>query len=248
MDAQQAKDELNKKLKQGGLGNGTIGGVYLVLMIILAFIRYRMTRISDYAKDMLLPKKNFRPYILVPILIVVFTATQGFINSTVLEGRCGNPMYIEAFSTAFITMIFIFGMIGSLIEAFPSWKRPFYNTFGGLFVRLKKTTKQEIATKVFIPSLKKKDVNLSEKIKKDINIILKEINPYNFQLFMNNMDVPINDESKKLIKKLYNIFLRKDIISTTVWYILTLILVVTINMNTIIGMSCDKPIQLDQLG
>lgn len=243
-EAAQAKNEFNKKIKEGGISNGSIGGIYLILIIILAFIRYRMTRIADYTKDMLLPKKNFRPYVLVPILIVLFTAAQGFINSSVLKGRCGSPMYIEAFSTAFVTMIFIFGMIGSLIEAFPSWKRPFYNTFGSLFVRLSKTTKQEIATKVFIPSLKKRDANLSEKIKKDINIILKEINPYNFQLFMNNLDVPVNDTTKQLLKKLYNLFLKKDIISTTFWYILTIILVVTINMNTIIGMPCDKPIKL----
>jgi|TARA_R110001592_G_scaffold251777_2_gene514499 hypothetical protein len=238
----QSKNEFNKKVKEGGVSNGSIGGIYMILIILLAFIRYRMTRIKNYSKDMLLPKKNFRPYVLVPILIVLFTAAQGFINSSVLKGRCGNPMYIEAFSTAFVTMIFIFGMIGSLIEAFPSWKRPFYNTFGTLFVRLKKTTKQEIATKIFIPSLKKKDTHLSEKIKKDINIILKEINPYNFQLFMNNLDVPVNETTSQLLKKLYNLFLKKDIISTTFWYILTIILVVTINMNTIIGMPCDKPI------
>ena len=240
----QIKNESNKKIKEGGVSNGSIGGIYLILIIVLAFIRYRMTRIKDYAKDMMLPKKNFRPFVLVPVLIGLFTISQGFINSTVLKGRCGNPMYIEAFSTALVTMIFIFGIIGSIIEAFPSWKRPFYNTFGALFARLKKTTKQEIATKLLIPSLKKKDPNLSEKIKKDINIILKEINPYNFQLFMNNLNVPINDTTKQLLKKLYNLFLKKDIISTTIWYILTIILVVTINMNTIIGMPCDKPIKI----
>lgn len=230
--------------KKNNISNGSIGAIYIILIIIISFIRYRMTRIKEYAKSMLLPKKNFRPYVLIPILIVLFTLTQGFINSSILNGRCGSPMFIEAFSTAFITMIFIFGIIGSLIESFPSWKRPFYNTFGSLFFRLKKTTKQEIANLVFIPSLKKKDANLSEKIKKDINIILKEINPYNFQLFMNNLDVPINNSTKMLLKKLYNTFLKKDIMSTTIWYILTIILVITINMNTIIGIPCNTPIKL----
>jgi hypothetical protein len=230
--------------KKNNISNGSIGAIYIILIIIISFIRYRMTRIKEYAKSMLLPKKTFRPYVLIPILILLFTLTQGFINSSILNGRCGSPMFIEAFSTAFITMIFIFGIIGSLIESFPSWKRPFYNTFGSLFFRLKKTTKQEIANLVFIPSLKKKDVNLSEKIKKDINIILKEINPYNFQLFMNNLDVPINNSTKMLLKKLYNTFLKKDIMSTTIWYILTIILVITINMNTIIGIPCNTPIKL----
>ena len=61
---------------------------------------------------------------------------------------------------------------------------------------------------------------------------------------MNNLNVPVNDTTKQLLKKLYNLFLKKDIISTTIWYILTIILVVTINMNTIIGMPCDKPLNI----
>ena len=203
-----------------------------------------MTKIKKYSLDMLLPKKNFRPYILIPILVTVFTITQGMINASVLNGRCGSPMYVEAFSTALITMVFIFGLVGALIEVFTSWKRPFYNTFGALFVRLKKATKQEVASKIFVPSLKAKDVNLSEKIKKDINVILKEISPYNFQLFMNNLGVPVNDETTPLLIKLYNLLIKKNIISTTIWYILTIILVITINMNTIIGMPCDSPIKL----
>ena len=243
-ETEKAKNEFNKKIKEGGVNNSSIGAIYLVLIIIIAFIRYRFTSIKKYTKEMLLPKKTFRPYVSIPILVVVFTISQGFINASVLKGRCGNPMYIESFSTAFITMVFIFGMIGALIESFTSWKRPFANTFGTLFARIKKTTKQEIATKIFIPSLKKKDVNLSEKIKKDINIILKEITPYNFQLFMNNLGVPVNDETEPLLIKLYNLYVKKDIISTTFWYILTIILVITINMNTIIGMPCNSPIKL----
>ena len=61
---------------------------------------------------------------------------------------------------------------------------------------------------------------------------------------MNNLGVPVNDETQPLLIKLYNTLLRKDIISTTIWYILTIILVVTINMNTILGMPCDNPIQI----
>tara|TARA_B000000475_G_scaffold83351_1_gene67589 strand:- start:398 stop:1141 length:744 start_codon:yes stop_codon:yes gene_type:complete len=247
MDANEvsgAKNEFNKKIKSGGVSNGSIGGIYLILLIIIGFIRYKMTKIKNYSLDMLLPKKNFRPYILIPILVTVFTITQGMINASVLNGRCGSPMYVEAFSTALITMVFIFGLVGALIEVFTSWKRPFYNTFGALFVRLKKTTKQEVASKIFVPSLKTKDVNLSEKIKKDINVILKEISPYNFQLFMNNLGVPVNDETTPLLIKLYNLLIKKNIISTTIWYILTIILVITINMNTIIGMPCDSPIKL----
>jgi hypothetical protein len=232
------------KLKSSGISSGAIGIIYLILIIIIGFIRFSLTKIKTYSKDMMLPKKNFKPYVLVPILVFIFAVVQGFINSNVLSNRCGNPMFIEAFSSSLVTMTFIFGLIGAMIEAFTSWKRPFFNTFGTLFVRLGKTTKQEIATKIFIPSLKKKDVNLSEKIKKDINIILKEITPYNFQLFMNNLGVSVTDETAPLLVKLYNLLLRKDIISTTIWYILTIILVITINMNTILGMPCDNPIKL----
>ena len=233
-----------EKLKSSGINSGIIGIIYLILIIIIGFIRFRYTKIKTYAKDMMLPKKSFKPYVLVPILVVIFVVVQGFINSGMLSSRCGNPMMVEAFTSSLVTMTFIFGLIGAMIEAFTSWKRPFYNTFGALFARLGKTTKQEIASKILIPSLKKQDVNLSEKIKKDINIILKEITPYNFQLFMNNLGVPVNDETQPLLVKLYNTLLRKDIISTTIWYILTIILVVTINMNTILGMPCDNPIQI----
>ena len=234
----------SEKLKSSGIHSGVIGIIYLILIIIIGFIRFSKTKIKNYAKDMMLPKKNFKPYVLVPILVVIFVVIQCLINSSMLNTRCGNPMIIEAFTSSLVTMTFIFGLIGAMIEAFTSWKRPFYNTFGALFARLGKTTKQEIATKILIPSLKKKDVNLSEKIKKDINIILKEITPYNFQLFMNNLGVPVNDQTQPLLIKLYNTLLRKDIISTTIWYILTIILVVTINMNTILGMPCDNPIKL----
>ena len=234
-----------KKIPKTGISSGVIGVIYLILIIIIGFIRFSYTKIKTYAKDMMLPKKSFKPYVLIPILVVLFVVVQGFINSNMLNARCGNSMMIEAFTSSLVTMLFIFGLIGSMIETFTSWKRPFYNTFGSMFARLGKTTKQEIATKILIPSLKKKDVNLSEKIKKDINIILKEITPYNFQLFMNNLGVPVNGETEPLLIKLYNTLLRKDIISTTVWYILTIILVITINMNTILGMPCDNPIKLD---
>ena len=227
-----------------GMSSGVIGFVYLFLIIIIAFIRFGMTRIKTYTKDMLLPKKNFKPYILVPILIAVFTVVQGFINSNVLYARCDNAMYIESFTTAAITMTFIFGIIGALIEAFTSWKRPFTNTFGNLFSSFGKNLKDDVATQLFVPTFKKTDTQLSEKIRKDIDIILREITPYNFQLFMNNLNVPVNEGTKPTIIKFYNKLLRKDIISTTVWYILTIILVTTINMNTILGMPCDSPIKI----
>ena len=95
-----------------------------------------------------------------------------------------------------------------------------------------------------MPTFKKTDTQLSEKIRKDIDIILRDITPYNFQLFMNNLNVPVNEGTKPTIIKFYNKLLRKDIISTTVWYILTIILVTTINMNTILGMPCDSPIKI----
>ena len=69
--------KINKSLKNlnqfQGISSGVIAFVYLVLVIIIAFIRYFMTRIKKYQKDMTLPKANFKPYILVPILIVLFT-------------------------------------------------------------------------------------------------------------------------------------------------------------------------------
>lgn len=239
------KRPTKKNVKQfQGISSGVIGFVYLVLIIIIAFIRFGMTRIKTYTKDMLLPKKNFKPYILVPILIAVFTVVQGFINSNVLYARCDNAMYIESFTTAATTMTFIFGIIGALIEAFTSWKRPFTNTFGNLFASFGKKLKDDVATQLFVPTFKKTDTQLSEKIRKDIDIILREITPYNFQMFMNNLNVPVNEGTKPTIIKFYNKLLRKDIISTTVWYILTIILVTTINMNTILGMPCDSPIKI----
>ena len=107
-----------------------------------------------------------------------------------------------------------------------------------------KKLKDDVATQLFVPTFKKTDTQLSEKIRKDIDIILREITPYNFQLFMNNLNVPVNEGTKPTIIKFYNKLLRKDIISTTVWYILTIILVTTINMNTILGMPCDSPIKI----
>ena len=110
------KRSIKQNVKQfQGMSSGVIGFVYLFLIIIIAFIRFGMTRIKAYTKDMLLPKKNFKPYILVPILIALFTVVQGFINSNVLYARCDNAMYIESFTTAATTMTFIFGIIGALI-------------------------------------------------------------------------------------------------------------------------------------
>ena len=135
----------SEKQKSSGINSGVIGIIYLILIIIIGFIRFSKTKIKNYAKDMMLPKKNFKPYVLVPILVVIFVVIQGLINSSMLNTRCGNPMMIEAFTASLVTMTFIFGLIGAMIEAFTSWKRPFYNTFGALFARLGKTTKQEIA-------------------------------------------------------------------------------------------------------
>jgi hypothetical protein len=223
-----------------GVSSGLIGFIYLILVIVIAFIRFGMTRIKTYTKDMLLPKKNFKPYVLVPTLVVLFIIVQGFINSNVLNARCNSPMYAESFITAMTTMTFIFGLIGAIIEAFPSWKRPFTNTFGYYLSNISKKTKNDIADKLLIPTFKQRDGILSDKIKKDINIILREITPYNFQLFMNNLNVPVNETTTPTIVKFYNKLVKKDIIATTVWYILTIILVTTINMNSILGMPCNN--------
>ena len=110
----------SEKLKSSGINSGVIGVIYLILIIIIGFIRFNYTKIKSYAKDVMLPKKSFKPYVLVPILVVIFVVVQGFINSNMLSSRCGNPMMVEAFTTSLVTMTFIFGLIGAMIEAFTS--------------------------------------------------------------------------------------------------------------------------------
>lgn len=105
-------------------------------------------------------------------------------NMSNLREKCGGtPQKLSAFNYTLIPNLFIFGTLLVVMMFFPGWKAPFSNTLGYMFVYLF-NVKQ-----VFTNMLKKSDGTnkLLQMVYKDPSMMINEITPENFDLFISRM-------------------------------------------------------------
>jgi hypothetical protein len=189
----------------------------------------------------MLPLKSALPkYVIVPFVLIVMFVIQGISNRNQLLDRCNVDMTQTAFMTSAITIILIFGTIITLAESIPIIKSPFDNTFGYLLCGLNMETIRTIINKVYIPNDRDDESNVLKVILSDERLMINTVQPSNFKMKLMPLNIPNTKRANNVMMKYYNLVLKKDLIGTFVFYILTASLAVLINSESMNNIKCKK--------
>lgn len=162
--------------------------------------------------------------------------------------RCGSGNSDWGIIHTLVPNIFIFGLTIMLVMAFPAWKSPFSNTIGYLVSMspLGGNIKRSFNGLM----LDSKNKNLVKEIMTDSSMMINEITPDNFELFIKKMknngliSSGGNIEDKnRFLANLYNGVYVKDLVSKSLWYLLSGLISITIAYNSILGMECQKSLE-----
>ena len=143
----------------------------------------------------------------------------------------------------------LFGLtIHILLNKFPSWKAPFSNTLGYLFASifgLKSTFNSMLR-----PSFNEGS-DVINKIYNDPSMLINELRPDEPTTI--RYDSTFEQDFKKLAqakvfkvgwekkaKKMYNLVVLKDMVSSIVWYFLTSALIIATSFNGIMNINCIR--------
>ena len=214
--------------------------IHLIIIAIFFAFRYGSQKINDYSQSKMLPKQGVPKYILIPLLMFIMFIVQGFSNKHQLMLKCNVDMTQTAFMTSAITIFLIFGSIISLIESIPILKSPFDNTFGYFLCGMNVETVRTVINKIYVPNIRKDDSNVLESILSNESLQLNTVRPTNFQMKILPLNIPENTNNNNTLMKYYNLVLRKDLIGTTVLYILAAALAVLINSESMNKIKCKK--------
>lgn len=214
--------------------------IHLIIIAIFFAFRYGSQKINDYSQSKMLPKQGVPKYILIPLLMFIMFIVQGFSNKHQLMLKCNVDMTQTAFMTSAITIFLIFGSIISLIESIPILKSPFDNTFGYFLCGMNVETVRTVINKIYVPNIRNDDSNVLESILSNESLQLNTVRPTNFQMKILPLNIPENTNNNNTLMKYYNLVLRKDLIGSTVLYILAAALAVLINSESMNKIKCKK--------
>jgi len=171
------------------------------------------------------------------IIMVLLQLSSNMANA---KEKCGGtPQTISAINYTIIPNLFIFGALIMVMMFFPGWKAPFSNTIGYLFVMVLNVKE------TFINMLKAESNNkLLKMVYRDPSMMINEMTPENFDLFINKMGTPPNSilgvNYKKYIPDLYNLVVIKDKIAEFLWYMFTGYLVIQNSDSYINSIKCKR--------
>lgn len=173
--------------------------------------------------------------------VVLVVGSQLFINVRNSAELCNDtPQIVTSFIYTLIPNFFILGLIMVLMKILPGWKSPFSNTIGYLVVYMLGVGG------AFSDLLKsKKTGELIQKICDNQAIVINEITPFNFELFLNKMNkdklLKSGYRSKPAYHKLWKFVVLKDSIAEFMWIGLCGALVISTTFNALLEISCDIP-------
>ena len=214
--------------------------IHLIIIAIFFAFRYVTQKINEYSRSKMLPTQGIPKYILIPMLMFIMFIVQGFSNRQQLMQKCNIDMSQTAFMTSAITIFLIFGSIISLIESIPLLKSPFDNTFGYFLCGMNVETVRTVINKIYIPNIRNDDSNVLESILSNEALQLNTVKPINFQMKILPLNIPENSNNNNTLMKYYNLVLRKDLIGSSVLYILAAALAVLINSESMNNIKCKK--------
>ena len=178
--------------------------------------------------------------------VVLVVGSQLFINVRNSAEHCNNtPQIVTSFIYTIIPNFFILGLIMVIMKILPGWKSPFSNTIGYLVVYMLGVGG---AFSDLLKSKKTDGVDLGALIQKICDnqaIIINEITPFNFELFLNKMNkgklLKSGYKSKPAYHKLWEFVVMKDSIAEFMWIGLCGALVISTTFNALLEITCDIP-------
>ena len=170
------------------------------------------------------------------------------INISNTKEHChGVPQIVTSMIYTIIPNFFMLGLIMVILKIFPGWKEPFSNTIGYLIVNLMGLgeTFSELLRPKLVGKGKKTGGDLISMICENKSIIINQITPMNYELFLNRMGkegaLKSNFKSKPAYNKLWMLVNAKDAIAEMIWYLLTGALAISTTFNALLDIECDIP-------
>uniref|UniRef100_A0A6C0C6L1 Uncharacterized protein n=1 Tax=viral metagenome TaxID=1070528 RepID=A0A6C0C6L1_9ZZZZ len=178
------------------------------------------------------------------VYIVLVMISQLFINVKKSAEHCnGTPQIVSSFIYTIIPNFFILGLVMVIMKVLPGWKSPFSNTIGYAVVYMFGVGG------AFSDLLKTKEtggVNLGELMQKicdNKSIVINEITPVNFELFLEKMNkdklLKPGFKNKPGYKKLWQYVVVKDSIAEFMWICLSGVLVISTTSNALLEIACN---------
>jgi hypothetical protein len=178
------------------------------------------------------------------VYLAIIVSVQTYINVINAREKCGGtPQTLTAMYYTFIPYLAIFGTLILILMFFPGFKAPFSNTLGYGFVSL-----PFMNIKPTFMNILKRDSNnkLLKTVYEDPSLMINEITPSNFFVFLSKMGEAQNSilspDYKRFIPSLYDLVVVKNSVSKFVWFMLTGILVILNSHSYIMSMKCSRTV------
>ena len=230
----------------GSIYNPTASIIIFTVITVLIFLPLQYKSCGDnFKKNMI-----FIIYLLINIII------QFFINLGISKSMCGSNKWILAMITTIFPWLLIFGILFVILLVFKGWLVPFSNTFGYGIVKL--LGADDLLKNILKDTIAQENVGNSKELAKFISdslsepsLILNQFNsdPIKFNELWNIMKKGglfksgITTEMKD---NFYALICLKDIISESMWYLLTGILTITASSNYIVSKGCNNSVKVMQ--
>lgn len=206
--------------------------LFFFITIIFSFVRYK---VSDSKTNVIWNAVYF------VILLISFY----FINLNVTKETCGTPQVGTAFMVTFIPWFFVFLIMGLLLKVFPGWLAPFSNTFGYLFAKLaglRNVINKILAPKVEAEGNSRAATQALQQIYGDNSLLVNQLTESNFENFWNKMSSAklFTRDANNYKDDLLKIVRLKNIVSETIWALLTGNVAISISNSYIASTSCKR--------
>jgi len=223
---------------------------FLIITLIFFIFNLVTARINTSAKYSEFVEKaggiRFSTSIIYAFIVVLFQIVNNVKNARIL---CGRGTAQKAILHTITPNILIFILVVILLQAMPSWKAPFSNTFGYLIALSPLGSVKSTFSKLIRENSNDKLISL---VYQDKSLMINEMTPENFVLFFEKMtkqgiikgpnDTFPDETRNELMIKLYNGVLIKDIVSKTLWYMMAGLVSISIAYNNVLTMTinCKK--------
>jgi len=203
--------------------------------------------------------RNADPMAIASGYFIAVILTQGFLNADLVKKNCNGKANIGlAMRVTILPWIFIFGLLFIALIIFPSWKRPFANTFGFLVIKILGVDRLLKGEPPNVPGILKKNTNIQgindklvdinvlvstnavNNLYNDPSLLVNELNPDNFDEVIYNMKPLFRTGTEKDIGKLKDMVNIKDAVSEFVWYIAAGLVTISGTQNILNNSKCSS--------
>ncbi len=237
---------IDKIKKNNEKGATPTGSMITTMMIIFWYYIARFAFCDRYS----VKKYGSKLVMLFGFLTVVVILWSQFSTNLAATGEhcTGDVQLYNAILYTLVPNLIFGGTVYILLNKFPGWKAPFSNTIGYLIASI---FGLRSAFNSMLKTSENQGNDTINKIYNDPSMLINELQPdapttirhdSNFDLeFKRLAKANIFKEGwEKNAKKMYNLVVIKDMISSMVWYFLTTALIIATSFNGIMNINCVR--------